>query len=79
VIDYLLHALDFAVEWGNHVVFFLDDMDQGLEALVFRVNIDAHLLRWRQWLLGVFSVNGGSTRTLRDIEVLIEINLAIYR
>jgi len=45
IIDYLLHILDFTIELGNHIVFFLDNMDQGLETLVFRVYIDAHLFR----------------------------------
>jgi hypothetical protein len=45
MIDYLLHILDFAIELGNHIVLFLDDMDQSLETLVFRVNIDADLFR----------------------------------
>lgn len=78
MIDYLLHILDFAIELGNHIVLFLDDMDQSLETLVFRVNIDADLFRWWQRLLGVFSVNGGAAGTLGDIEVLIKINLAVY-
>ena len=42
-----------------------------LKPLVFRVDINTHLLR--RGLLSVFSVDGRPTRTLRDVEVPVEV------
>ncbi len=72
LINHLLHILNFTVKLRDHIVFFLDYMYKCLKPLVFRVNINAHLLR-RGRLLSVFSVDGRPTRTLWDVEVPVEV------